>query len=384
MKNKIICALFVLLVFGITAIDLITPVKEKSEWENRLLDQKPEFSLVSLLEGDWGEAYEGYMTDQFVARDTFVKASFVSEVILGKREINDVYVTSDALYVKQPEPNFKYIDSSLSAIKTFAENTGVESYLTVVPSSTYIYRDNLPSHASVYDEKEIFSYIGNNLKSAEFVDITDNLEENSTNYIYFRTDHHWTADGALVGYNGFRKALGKEPLTRDDFEIKKVSDSFIGTTVSKCGAVGIDYDVMERFEKGEVISVDVWDGVESKTYPSVFFEEFLDKKDKYCYYLGENRPAVRIKTGNSDGGRLIVFKDSYSHIMTPLMIDDWSEIVLVDLRYVNKKADALLEEFIGENIADFDVAWFVYSADTFVTQNNMRWVKVDEKNQEIP
>lgn len=375
MKNKIICALFVLLVFGITAIDLITPVKEKSEWENRLLDQKPEFSFTSLLEGDWGEAYEGYMTDQFVARDTFVKASFVSETMLGKREINDVYITSDSLYVKQPEPNYKYIDSSLSAIEQFAENTGIDSYVTVVPSSTYIYRDELPSNAGVVDEREIFSYINKKLKSAKFFDITDNLEENRANYIYFRTDHHWTADGALIGYNAFRKELGKEPLTREDFDIKTVSDAFIGTTVSKCGAVGIEYDVMERFGDGKAISVDVWDGVESKTYPSIYFEEFLDKKDKYSYYLGENKPAVRIKTGR-DGGRLIVFKDSYSHIMAPVMLNDWSEIVFVDLRYVNKKVDALLEEFIGENVSDFDTALFIYSTDTFVTQNNMRWIKV--------
>ena len=376
MKNKIICALFLLLVFGITAVDLITPVKEKSEWENRLLDQKPEFSVAALMEGDWGEAYEGYMTDQFVARDTFVKASFVSEALLGKREINDVYITRDALFVKQPTPNYKYIDSSISAIDIFSQNTGIESFVTVVPSSTYIYKDSLPSYASVTDEKEVFSYIEKNLKSAEFIDITNSLEENRSNYIYFRTDHHWTAGGALIGYNEFRKALGKEPLTRQDFKVTKVSDSFVGTTVSKCGAVGIEDDVMERFDKGEVISLDVWDGVESKTYPSIYFEEFLDKKDKYACYLGEYRPALRIKT-DSDGGRLIVFKDSYSHIMTPLMLDDWSEIVLVDLRYVTKKVDALLEEFIGEDIADFDTAWFIYSMDTFVTQNNMRWVKVD-------
>ena len=328
------------------------------------------------MEGEWGEAYEGYMTDQFVARDTFVKASFVSEVLLGKREINDVYITKDALFVKQPTPNYKYIDSSISAIDNFSQNTGIKSFVTVVPSSTYVYKDSLPSYASVTDEKEVFSYIEKNLKSAEFIDITNSLEENRSNYIYFRTNHHWTAGGALIGYNEFRKALGKEHLTRQDFKVTKVSDSFVGTTVSKCGAVGIEVDVMERFDKGKAISLDVWDGVESKTYPSIYFEEFLDKKDKYAYYLGENRPALRIKT-DSDGGRLIVFKDSYSHIMTPLMLDDWSEIVLVDLRYVTKKVDALLEEFIGEDIADFDTAWFIYSMDTFVTQNNMRWVKVD-------
>ncbi len=374
MKNKIICILFLLLVFGFTVFDFVTPDRDFSEWENRNLAQMPDLTVKTLLSGEFGSDYETYMTDQFAGRDTFVKVKFLADSALGKRDSGDVYVTENALYSVQPEPDYEIVDKNLTAIQAFCERTGIASYLSVVPSSTYIYRESLPPFAPVVDEKELFSYIENNLNFADFFDITNKLEENSANYNYFRTDHHWTGDGALIGYNAFLEALGKETLTKDSFAVSEVSNSFVGTLSSKSGALGIEEDVLERFDRGEVKETFVWNGVESKTYPSMYFEEYLDKKDKYSYYLGTNEPLVRIKT-DSEGGRLIVFKDSYAHIMTPLMIGDWSEIVLVDLRYVREKIDVLLQRVTGEDITDFDTALFLYSTETFTTQNNMLWIK---------
>ena len=374
MKNKIICCIFLLLVFGFTLFDFLTPGRDFSEWENRNLAQMPDINAKKLFSGDFGSAYESYMTDQFVLRDGFVKAKFLADSALGKRDFGGVYVTENALYSIQSEPDYKIIDKNLSAIKAFAENSGLDSYLTVVPSATYIYKDELPPFAPVVDEREIFSYIENNLQGAEFFDITNNLEAERANYIYFRTDHHWTGDGALIGYNAFMNTIGRESITKDSFGISKVSISFLGTLSSKSGALGIENDELERLDRGFVKSVDVFNGVESTTYPSMYFEEYLTKKDKYSYYLGTNQPVVTIKT-DSDGGRLLVFKDSYAHIMTPLMTGDWSEIVLVDLRYVREKIGVLLERVTGSDITDFDTALFLYSTETFTTQDNMVWIK---------
>lgn len=372
MKNKIICAVFLLFVFGFTVFDLLTPDREFSEWENRNLAQAPSLTVESLLSGDFGSDYETYMTDQFAGRDIFVKAKFLTDSTIGKTESGGVYVTDDALYSIQPQPDYKVIDKNLTAISSFVERTGIDSYLTVVPSSTYIYSDKLPAYAPVVNEKEIFSYIGNNLKSAKFLDITDKLSKKRTDYIYFRTDHHWTSDGALIGYNAFREALGKKPLENVDCSV--VSVDFLGTLSSKSGAMGINSDVMERYDSCSATEIEVWNGNESVTYPSVYFDEYLTKKDKYSYYLGTNQPIVRVKT-DSDGGKLLVFKDSYAHIMTPFMTGDWSEIVLVDLRYVKVKIDVLLKDVIGSDITDFDTALFLYSTETFTTQDNMLWIK---------
>lgn len=374
MKNKIICAVFLLLVFGFTVIDLFTPDRDFSEWENKNLAQMPKLTGSTLLSGEFGKNYEDYMTDQFVGRDVFVKAKFLSDRTVGKKDFGGVYVTDNSLYSIQSQPDTKVIDKNLAAIGSFVERTGVKSYLTVVPSSTYVYADKLPSFAPVVDEKEIFSYIEKNLKSAKFFSLLNNLTENRANYNYFRTDHHWTNEGALIGYNAFRQVLGYEPLTQDSFDVRSVSDSFLGTLSSKSGALGIQEDTMQRWDRGNVTEVKIWNGRESKTYSSIYFDEYLDKKDKYSYYLGSNQPLVSIKT-DSDGGRLLVFKDSYAHIMTPLMLGDWSEITLVDLRYVTEPIDVLLPRIMGNEASYYDTALFLYSAETFTTQYNMLWIK---------
>lgn len=374
MKNKIICAIFILLVFGFTLFDLFSPDRDFSEWENRTLTQSPALTFKTLASGEFGEDYESYITDQFALRDTFVKAKFLSDTVLGKRDSGGVYVTDSSLYSVQPDPDYKIIDKNITAMDSFVQRTGVESYLTVVPSSTYICRDSLPPFAPVVDENEIFSYIGNNIKDVNFIDITDKMYETRTNYNYFRTDHHWTADGALIGYNAFLNALGKESLTKDSFSVIQISDDFVGTLSSKSGAMGIEEDILERFDRGNVLEAEIWNGVESNSYESIYFDEYLDKKDKYSYYLGTNQPIISIKT-DSQGGKLLVFKDSYAHIMTPMMLGDWSEIVLVDLRYVREKIDVLLERVTGLATSDFDTALFLYSTETFTTQDNMVWIK---------
>ena len=380
MKNKIICIVFLLLVFGFCAFDVFTPVKERSEWENKKLAQRPTLTVSSLLKGEYGKDYESFITDQFVMRDRLVRARYIAELGLGKKDVGGIYVGGNALYSVQSQPDYENIDKSIAAMEKFTDKLNasqdekITPYLMVVPSSTYICRDQLPAFAPVVDEKEIFDYISKRSDKFDFIDITDKMYESRTDYIYFHTDHHWTGDGALIGYNAFLEAMGREPVSKDSFTVSTLTDSFLGTHCSKSGAVGIDPDTMERLDRGEVTSFEVYDGKESQVYDSMYFEEYLEKKDKYSYYLGENKPLVRIKT-ESEGGRILVFKDSYAHIMAPMMIEDFSEIVMVDLRHVSQPVGDLLDQKLGADIKDFDTVLFLYSADTFTTQYEMVWIK---------
>ena len=126
--------------------------------------------------------------------------------------------------------------------------------------------------------------------------------------------------------------------------------------------------------RGKVVTLEVYNGKETLTYDSLYFDEFLSKKDKYSYYLGQNQPVVRITT-KSDGGKLLLFKDSYAHIFSQMLISDYSEIVLVDLRYVRERVSLLLPRITGLSLEDFDEVLFLYSTDTFTTENNMLWIK---------
>lgn len=371
-KSIIISVVFLLLVFSFTLWDFLTPDRDFSEWENRALASRPTLTFTSLLEGDFGREYEDYITDQFPWRDGFVKTKFVTDMLLGKRESGEVYITEDALFMKQQTPNMSYVERSLEKIDSFAETSGVDTTLLVVPSSAYIYRDSLPDFAPVVNEAEIFQYIEKNIKNAKFIDITNKLYSERENYIYFHTDHHWTSLGAEIGYNAYLASLDM-PFRRNS-EKEVLTTEFFGTLSSKSGAVHIAPDTIETLTRADAESVTVWNGVEKAEYSSVYFDSFLEGKDKYSYFLGTNEPLVHVKTGR-EGARLIVFKDSYAHIMCPLMLEDFGEILFVDLRYMGVEVEKRVLDVTGLSFTDFDHALFLYSADTFTTQYNMVGLK---------
>ncbi len=373
MKNKIICILFLVLVFGFTAFDFLTPDRDFSEWENRQLAQLPNITADSVFSGRFGSEYETYMTDQFPLRDAFVKAKFLTDSALGRTDSGGVYVGAEALYSKQLDFDYSELDKNIKAIDTFALNNGIDTKVIVVPSSTYIYSDRLPKFAKVLNEGELFGYIAQKLENADFVNIVDKITESRENYIYFRTDHHWTYEGALIAYNAYLHSIGRQEVGNEALTLTAVSDDFQGTLLSKSGALGIESDTLYRIERGRVVGVKTHNGLTVTEYNSIYFDDYLSKKDKYSYYLGSNQPLVSVET-ESEGGRLIVFKDSYAHITAPLMTGDWSQIVFVDLRYVTQKIDALLSDTLGLALSDFDNALFLYSTETFSTQSNMIWI----------
>lgn len=366
MKNKLIISLFLLLVFGMTVFDIISPDKAFSENENRELSLFPEVSAVKVFSGEFGRDYESYITDQFALRDLFIKVKFLSDKALLKTESGGVYITDDALFVKQSEINEEYLKKNVSSMEAFASK--YPSRFILVPSATYVARDTLPPFVEVKDEKALFESL--EFENIEFINTLDVMTKED----YFRTDHHWNAEGALKGYNAYRNAIGKSPLTKDHFVVSCVSENFLGTSTSKSGAVGITPDKLEKWERGEALSLEVYNGKDTLNYGSLYFDEFLSRKDKYSYYLGQNQPLVKITT-ESDGGKLLVFKDSYAHIFSQMLVSDYSEIVLVDLRYVRERVSLLLPRITGFSLDDFDEILFLYSTDTFVTENNMLWIK---------
>lgn len=366
MKNKILTYLFLLLIFSVTLLDTLSPAKDFSENENRKLSLFPEVTAERIFSGDFGRDYETYVTDQFVARDTLINLKFLSDRALLKTESGGVYITEDALFVKQSDKNQEVIEKNILAMESFSSKYPASFIL--VPSATYVSKDLLPPFAKTENESaliESFSF-----ESIKLIDVLDKMNSSD----YFRTDHHWNADGALKAYNAYRETLDKEPLTRDDFVVSVASDSFLGTSTSKSGAVGITPDTLEKWERGEVKEVSVYNGKENVSYPSLWFDSFLDKKDKYAYFLGQNQPIVNITTG-SEGGKILIFKDSYAHIFSQLLIGDYSQIVLVDLRYVSERAETLLPRVTGLSPHDFNEVLFLYSYDTFVTEYNMLFIK---------
>ena len=107
MKKKeaiITIAVFLVLLFGLTIWNLLTPDREFSYNENKYLDQMPSFTLEKLLNGKWQSEFESYITDQFIGRDTWVELNVMTERGIGKKDVNGVLFADDHYMIQMYKP----------------------------------------------------------------------------------------------------------------------------------------------------------------------------------------------------------------------------------------------------------------------------------------
>lgn len=379
-RNKSFFWSFIILWVGLILWNAFTPAREFSESENRFLKAFPKFTVKTLLDGKFMEDVNVYLNDQFAGRPYWVSMQSMIEYGTGKREINGVYIGKTpslgrdvknqftvpggitALLGDVAPPDMELTARNITGINAFQERYDIPTYVMIIPSSTEIQNQNLPKFAAGWDEKayieEVYAGLGASVKS---VDVYGVLYGRKDEYIYYRTDHHWTSYGASLAYNELSQSM--RLTSGKDFEKYKFKRDFYGTFHSKTGIPFAEADKMEVYRRGSVKSFEIYDGKETTVRDSIYFEEFLDKKDKYSYFLGQVQPIVTIKTESNSDRKLLIFKDSYAHSLAPMLLEDFSEIRLVDLRFVNPMT--IGEQLEAEN---YDEALFLYSTDVFSHQ----------------
>ena len=189
------------------------------------------------------------------------------------------------------------------------------------------------------------------------------------NYIYYRNDHHWTSYGAYCAYRKAIELLGQKPVPIEEFYISHSSSDFRGTFYSKCLYNKTEADIIDIFScknGAEITDVICNDGISETHYDSIYFMDYLGKKDKYCVFMGENRAYTNIKTNADNGKKLLVIKDSYANSFIPFLTQHYSEIAVIDLRYVKTS----IRDFADPD--DYDQTLFLYNASTFAEDKNIK------------
>ena len=347
-------------------LNLVLPDRQFSEQENRYLQMRPEFSFKSLFSGDYTSKFETYTTDQFTFRDEWITLKAASELALGKQENNDVHLCENGTLIegfKRPENSV--LDSNMSALNTLVGNTDAKVYFALIPDKSDLYSSLLPKNAPNDSEKEVIDYCYGQ-SNATNVDMYSALSAHTDEYIFYRTDHHWTSLGAYYGLSALAESMGLPCPALDSYTDRHVvSEEFYGTTWSSSGFSWVDPDTMEIFvnapEGLKVTSYPQGSPVEGKLYDF----SFLEKKDKYSMFMGGNCPMHVIETGNEDKPSLLILRDSYTDSLIPFLLDDFSEIHVLDLRYYR----ASLKAYIEQN--EFDNVLVCYSVSNFCSDSNI-------------
>ena len=360
-----IVVLFCLFIFGFGIFFFVTPDKDFSENENRFLAGFEAPTWKTLVSGEFMEDFEDYVVDQFPLRDKWINLKAWGERVLGKKENNSVYFGTDkqTLFAHFNALTHEELAKRVGYVNALGSKLEVPLYFSIIPDKSFVWADRLPDNAPNVDDG---SMIADTMElvsgDVNYIDLRDALNI-AANDPFYRTDHHWTTFGAYRGYIALQNGMGGS-LTVPQSEPVQVSDSFFGTTWSSCGAGWITPDAIHTWideDSVEVTRYPVAEPVEGELYD----ESFLEKKDKYSMFLGGNQPLCVLRNENSDGGKLLVIRDSYSDSLAPFLSQDYEEVHLFDLRY-NKTS---IPQYVAEN--GIDQVLVLYSAANFTTDNNL-------------
>lgn len=368
---------FGLFFIGLFVLDMATPDRAYSELENTTLTQRPRLTAVS-ADGlnNYFTSYTRYVKDQVFGRDQWISLQSAAETTLfQKTQSGGILLGREhmmfARHYSILKNEEKGMAKNLAAVQSLAQRYPGRVNLMLVPSASVVYPENVPAGAPQIDEKSILEGVAAQGEAyGRFIDVLPALTEHKGEYLYYRTDHHWTTLGAYYAYCEIMKSFGMEPYPLDHFTREIVSEEFYGTTWSKAGMKWIKPDEMEYFR---------WDGDTDmvteitdtgRMIDGMYDLERLGVKDKYSSFIGGNNGYVKIypKEGTALAAekreKLILIKDSFGHSVAPFLAEHF-DLEILDLRYYKLQ----VIDFVAES--DADKLLVLVNADSLVTSNSL-------------
>lgn len=251
-----------------------------------------------------------------------------------------------------PSANEQIIESYADAVGRLADamGSGVRTISLVTPNGGEFYSPQ-SMHTGIHSQKAMIEHCYASMDAGIVtVDAYSGLREHADEYIYFRTDHHWTQLGAYYAYQKFCEAAGFEAVTLDRFRTG-VYENFVGS--------------MYTFTKGYPQSETLYNNPDTLTYylpiyethakyyadaslqngvaVSVVYTQLPESTtNKYLCYIGGDTPVCVIESA-AEGGTCIVLKESYGNAFVPFLTSHYSKIIVIDPREFNRDGKPSLD-----------------------------------------
>lgn len=168
------------------------------------------------------------------------------------------------------------------------------------------------------------------------ISIFDTLKAHANEYLYFRTDHHWTQLGAYYGYVEFCKARGFEPVALDQFDRADYT-GYLGSfyTATNSAALAANPDTVEAYiPRADVnLSFTQTDGQTVESWPLIADGEQYDTTSKYIAYCAGDQPYEEIVNNDmAEGPSIVVVKESFGNCFLPFLVNHYKNVYVVDYR----------------------------------------------------
>ena len=321
---------FFTLTCGFMLTNIIKQDGELSYTERRKLAAPPDYSTEKLLSGEFFEEYEKYHLDQFALRDMFREfKSFTSLYLLNQKDNNDIYVV-DGNIIKMEYPlNEASIYNAAQKLNQVYEKylQGMNVNFAVIPDKNYFTAEEYGYLSMDYDR--LIEILNNNVSGIKYIDLFSQLTVDD----YYRTDIHWRQDKILNIANTLLTSMGNKCLASDSAYTKKELYPFYGSLYGQA-ALRIPAETLAYLTNEMLENAVVFD-YETMTESNIYATDLFKGMDPYDVFLSGARALITIDNPSADSDReLILFRDSFGSSIAPLMLQGYSKIIMVDLRYI--------------------------------------------------
>jgi len=319
-----------------------------SEAERRPLAQAPALNAETLLNGKFMAGFEDFALDQFPLRDSFrTLKSLFHYYVLNQKDNNGIYLVGDyaaKLDFPLKENSVGHATDRFNYIyENYLKGSGSAIFTAVVPDKGYYLAEENGYPAMDYEK--LFAFVREKMPWAYHVDLTDCLDISD----YYYTDTHWRQERLWAVAEKLSNALGVTAPKAEDFTQVQVERPFYGVYYGQA-ALPMEPEALYILESALLKDCKVYD-FETGKYGEVYDQSKLDSKDLYEIYLSGMKSLLRIENPNAKTDReLIVFRDSFGSSLTPLLVQDYKTVTVVDIRYVSPVMLGRFLEFTGQDV----------------------------------
>ena len=363
MKKYIAMLLFFGIIITFDIIFFLTPDKKISKDERRYLTQRPTFSMEILQSGSYPDELETYLSDQFPFREELRRLHSVLNLSVFQKMANNDIVISNGSAVKieaaYPYDSVRKTIQKMNTLKKtcFSENS---CYFALIPDKSCYLTDSI--YPSV-DYHRIHDMLKEELEDIHTISLIEHLSLKD----YYRTDSHWNQLNLLVIGQLLKEKMGASTDT-PKYRIEEIPD-FYGVYHAQA-ALNTKPDTLSYYTNDLLESCTVYHYDTEATTGIYDLEKLTDPSslDMYDIFLSGATPLLKIENPSQDVQKtLIIFRDSFGSSLTPLLVNAYSEIYLIDLRYIHMD---YVKEYL-DITADADVL-FLYSTLLVNTPENIR------------
>lgn len=395
------------------AVLAVLPVfrQSYSEIEKRELKKLPKFSFSALVSGNYFDEIGIWFSDTFPFRDDFVALNTritntfgintvqVHGEVEQSDEIPDItnseptqasdesvssdtgaqeVVSSEEVVVipETPQPaveqlgamliidnaayeyyNFNQAtaDAYVSTVNRAAAILDGKSrvYDMIIPTSMAItLPENFNGSTNSSDQKKAIDYMYSLMSpNVSKVDVYTSLLSHKNEYIYFRTDHHWTALGAYYAYRELMGAKGAVPAELSAFNEYRF-DGYLGSFYAESGqkpSLGNTPDYVMAYEPRQTQYIHTYTKTGEIDYHIVSDGNKLSAANKYLSFVCGDHPfGIMTNPEINDGSSCLVIKESFGNAMVAYLTQNYQTVYVVDYRYINQVFPGTLRQFVDE------------------------------------